>query len=109
MGLGDLAYEDVLCSAADHDSHSNFSALHELLLSQYGGFDFIPLINSSVHYDNPTHILDCLTNGTVAESIALPFPSFSYILFILFALLMPVVVLNTLVSNCMYVTSVASY
>lgn len=108
MAVGDLAYDDIL-PVSESTENANFSAYYEQLRNVYAKFDFInslPLPNTTALVNEAPSAV-CSINGTAVGSytavdssdVSLGFPVLSYIFFICFALLMPIVVLNVLVSS----------
>lgn len=85
MSVGDLAYEDVL--PAREGPGYNLTSSYQQLRSQYGEFEFV----RQLPVDPPVNV------AQTDESRILAFPPLSYLLYICFAILMPVVVLNVLV------------
>lgn len=97
MIMGDLDYGSVLPTSSVKE-HQNISYQHAVLRSEYGEFTFVNNSLSSIA-DHEHELAGC-PNATSEVPDSLNFPTLSYVLFICFALLMPIVVLNTLVCFC---------
>ena len=104
MIAGDLAYEDILPPTPVLENH-DLSVYYDQLRNEYGKFNFTDLLpmketNSShvgVSAANISYVsLQCSDDDTGAGTNLFA-PQLSYIFFVCFALLMPIVVLNVLV------------
>lgn len=99
MVVGDLDYDSVLPARVSRE-HEHINALYETLRSHFSEFLFIRnLANATVHDEHGNTLLSCAANqsATPGDDVGLILPPLSYIIFFLFTLLMPIVVLNTLV------------
>lgn len=100
MAVGDLAYNDILPATVSPDD-GNVSSYYALLRSQYGEFPFVrdlPHSVMSAAFNVSPGLIYSAEQGD-ADTDHLLFPFLSYVVYIFFALLMPVVVLNTLVCH----------
>jgi hypothetical protein len=104
MGMGDLAHDDLLPVKVVQENH-NLSILYDEMCNSFSQFQFIKQDFAKVTGYNCTHGLVQSMNITSSSrdcaddqsSELLTFPALSYIFFIMFALLVPVVVLNVLI------------
>jgi hypothetical protein len=103
MSIGDLAHDNLLPVKVVHESH-NLSLLYDELCNRFSQFQFTKQDFTKLTGYNCTqgllqsmNISNTASNCPDQSSEPLNFPVFSYIFFILFALLVPVVVLNILI------------
>ena len=104
MAVGDLAHDDTLLISPSSES-AKLDYYYDRLRDEYGQFDFTNFLPTT------TDVNVSAINGTTAASdndnleSCLVFPFLSYAFFICFAMLMPIVVLNVLVSVPSFIES----
>ena len=102
MSLGDLAHDDILPVKAMSENR-NLSIFYDQLCNNFSEFHFVTndltkLTGYNCTTDRLVREMDMTAdNDCGTNSVHLSFPAFSYVFYIMFALMVPIVVLNILV------------